>query len=158
MGVKASAETLRSIPLFADCDPVHLQVLAFSAQRHDFAPGERLVSQGSKGLAAFLVLDGSVELTRDDGEGSARLGDAGPGAFIGEIAMIADRPYSITATARSPVQSVLIDRPLFMRVAEEYPEFGARVFRAIAKRLDGSMADLGDVRHAFDRARSFSNL
>lgn len=158
MGVKASAETLRSIPLFADCEPVHLQVLAFSAQRHDFAAGERLVSQGGKGLAAFLILDGLVELTRDDGDGPRRLGDAGPGAFLGEIAMIADRPYSISAVARSPVQAVLIDRALFMRVAEEYPEFGARVFRAIAKRLDGSMADFSDIKHAFDRARSFTNL
>ncbi len=158
MGVKASAETLRSIPLFADCDAVQLQVLAFSAQRHDFAPGEHLVSQGSKGLAAFLVLDGLVDLFRDDGDGQVGLGEAGPGAFIGEIAMIADRPYSITAIARSPVQTVLIDRPLFMKVATEYPEFGARVYRAIAKRLDGSVSDLADVKHIFDRARSFSNL
>jgi CRP/FNR family transcriptional regulator, cyclic AMP receptor protein len=158
MGVKASAETLRSIPLFADCEPVHLQVLAFSAQRHDFSEGERIVSQGSKGLAAFLILDGAVELTRDDGAGALRIGEAGPGALIGEIAMIADRPYSITATARAAVQSVLIDRQLFMRVAEEYPEFGSRVYRAIAKRLDGSMADLSDIKGAFDRARSFTNL
>lgn len=158
MGVRASAETLRSIPLFADCEPVHLQVLAFSAQRHDFEAGEHIVSQGSKGLAAFLILDGSIELTRDDGKGAQRVGDAGPGALIGEIAMIADRPYSITAVARSPVQAVLIDRQLFLRVAEEYPEFGARVFRTIAKRLEGSLADLGDIKHAFDRARSFSNL
>ncbi len=127
MGVKASAETLRSIPLFADCEPVHLQVLAFSAQRHDFADGERIVSQGGKGLAAFLILDGIVELSRDDGVGARQIGEAGPGALIGEIAMIADRPYSISATARTPVQAVLIDRQLFMRVAEEYPEFGARV-------------------------------
>lgn len=158
MGVKASAETLRSIPLFADCDPVHLQVLAFSAQRHDFAPGEHLVTQGSKGLAAFLVLDGLVDLFRDDGGQQEALGEAGPGAFIGEIAMIADRTYSITAVARFAVQTVLIDRTLFMRVAAEYPEFGARVFRAIVKRLDGSVADLSDIKHTFDRARSFSNL
>jgi CRP/FNR family transcriptional regulator, cyclic AMP receptor protein len=158
MGVKASAETLRSIPLFTDCEPVHLQVLAFSAQRHDFGEGERVVTQGGKGLAAFLILEGSVELLRDDGQGVRRIGDAGPGALIGEIAMIADRPYSITATAATPVQSVLIDRQLFMRVAEEYPEFGARVYRAIAKRLEGSMADLGDIKGAFDRARSFTKL
>lgn len=158
MGVKASAETLRSIPLFADCDPVHLQVLAFSAQRHDFAAGERLIAQGSKGLAACLILEGQAELQRDDGKGPERIGNAGPGAFIGEIAMIADRPYAISATARTPVQAVLIDRALFMRVAEEYPEFGARVFRAISRRLDGSIADFGDIKTAFDRARSFSNL
>jgi len=158
VGVKASAETLRSIPLFAECDPVHLQVLAFSAQRHDFAAGERIITQGSKGLAAFLILEGQAELQRDDGKGPERIGDAGPGAFIGEIAMIADRAYSVSATARTQVQAVLIDRTLFMRVAEEYPEFGARVFRSISRRLDSSIADFGDIKTAFDRARSFSNL
>lgn len=158
MGVKASAETLRTIPLFADCDPVHLQVLAFSAQRHSFAEGERIISQGGKGLAAFLILEGLAELQRDDGKGPQRIGDAGPGAFIGEIAMIADRAYSISAVAQIPVLAMLVDRALFMRVAEEYPEFGARVYRAISRRLEGSMADLGDIKSAFDRARSFTNL
>ena len=158
MGVKASAETLRSIPIFSECDPVHLQVMAFSAQRQIFRPGEALMRQGEAGHAAYLMLDGQAELLRDDGEGGRHLGQAGPGALIGEISMIAERPYALTAIAQMPTEAMRIDRQLFMRLAEEYPEFGARVFRAIARRLDGSMADLFDVKGSFDRARSFSNL
>ena len=158
MSVKASAETLRSIPIFADCDSVHLQVVAFSAERQQFQAGENIIVQGKIGSAAFLVLSGKAELWRDDGAGAAAIGEAGPGAFLGEVAMIAERSYSLTATAIDPVATVKIDRNLFLRVAEEYPEFGAKVFQTLSKRLDDSLADLGGAKSLLDRAKSFSTL
>ena len=41
-----------------------------------------------------------------------------------------------------------------MQMVKEYPEFGADVFRALSRKLDTSMDDLGGARVAFDRARS----
>ena len=45
MSVRADADTLRRIPIFADCDPVPLQVIAFAAERQHFAAGEQIVSR-----------------------------------------------------------------------------------------------------------------
>jgi CRP/FNR family transcriptional regulator, cyclic AMP receptor protein len=158
MSVKASAETLRSIPIFADCDAVHLQVLAFSAVRQQFSAGAEILVQNQPCTAGYLILNGSVTLSRDDGAGPAGVGEAGPGAFLGETAMIAGGASTLTVRATVPVETVRIDRTLFIRVAEEYPEFGTRVFRALARRLDGSLGTLTDTKLLFDRARPFSNL
>jgi CRP-like cAMP-binding protein len=155
MSVKADAETFRGIPLFAECEPVHLQLLAFSATRQAFEPGNAVIKEGFKGGTAFLILSGRVDLSTAT---AGKIGSAGPGALLGEVAMIGDAPYAITARASEELMTARIDRELFMRVAREYPEFGAAVFRALSRRLDYAMDDLGTVRQAFDLARSFKSL
>lgn len=155
MSVRADAETFRSIPLFAECDAVHLQLLAFSAARQSFEPGDVIIKQGLTGGAAYLILSGRCDLST---EAAGKIGSAGPGAMLGEIAMIGDGPYAITARATESLATARIDRSLFMRVVREYPEFGAAVFHALSKKLDGSMDDLTLARHAFEHARSFRNL
>lgn len=156
MSVRADAETLRSIPIFAECDPVHLQLLAFSSERRQFRAGENLLTQGQTGSSAYLLLNGQADLTREDNGVSKYIGTAGPGALLGEVAMIGEGSYSITAIATTPVSAARLSRGLFMRVADEFPEFGASVFRALARKLDGSMAELLNAQVLFDRAKSFS--
>jgi len=155
MSVRADAETFRSIPIFSECDVVHLQLLAFSAVRQNFAGGDVIIKQGFRGGSAYLILDGRVDLLGPDG---TKIGSAGPGAMLGEVAMIGDVPYSVTARATEQVSATRIGRSLFLRLATEYPEFGAAVFKALSRKLDLSMGDLTTVRHAFEHARSFKNL
>ncbi|MFT3988600.1 Crp/Fnr family transcriptional regulator [Aestuariivirga sp.] len=155
MSVKADAETLRSIPIFSECDPMHLQLIAFSSERQSFAPGALLIEQGQTGTAAFLVLNGQADLF--DGR-EHLIGAASPGAFLGETAMIGAGAYAVTARARTPLTAARISRGLFMRVAEEYPEFGQAVFRALGARLGGLASDLLAARPAFDQAKPFSRL
>ena len=69
--------------------------------------------------------------------------------------MIGGTAYSITATAAEPVSTARIDRELFLRVAQEFPEFGASVLRALARKLDLSVKELGSARAIFEKARSF---
>jgi CRP-like cAMP-binding protein len=158
VSVKADAETLRGIPLFARCDPVHLELLIFSSERRPFGAGEALISQGQKGSAAFLVLSGQVDILARSKEREELVGTAGPGAFLGEIAMIGEIPFSVTARARVPVTTACINRNLLLRVAEEYPEFGQAVFKALAEKMDSSMSELLAAQLLFDRAKPFSSL
>ena len=155
MSVRADAETFRSIPIFSECDAVHLQLLAFSAVRQNFVEGEVVIKQGLRGGAAFLILNGRVDILGAD---NTKIGSAGPGAMLGEVAMIGDVPYTVTARASEQVSAARIDRDLFLRLATEYPEFGTAVFNALSRKLDVSMGDLTLVRHAFEQAKSFKNL
>jgi CRP/FNR family transcriptional regulator, cyclic AMP receptor protein len=154
--VRAEAEVFRRIPLFAECDWAQLQVLAFSCDREEFAEGEAIVKQGSKGDAAYLILKGRAEVVVTSGGATRPVAAVESGAFIGELAMIAGLPYSITAVAAAAVTAARVPRSLFMRVAEEFPDFGAKVFAAMARKLDGSVNDLLSVQRAFDEARSFA--
>jgi len=155
MSVRADVETFRSIPIFSECDAVHLQLLAFSAVRQNFGAGDTILRQGNKGAAAFLILNGEVRLSSEE---AGPIGVAGPGALLGEVAMIGDRPYSITAVAADDVQTARIDRELFMRVAREFPEFGTAVFGVLARRLEHAMSELEETREVFEQARSFEDI
>lgn len=155
MSVRADAETFRSIPIFSECDAMHLQLLAFSAARQNFDENDVVIKQGLRGGAAFLILAGRVDILS---EGNVKIGSAGPGAMLGEISMIGDSPYAITARASEPVSAARIDRSLFMRLAQEYPEFGTAVFSALSRKLEGTVGELSVARQGFENARSFKSL
>ena len=154
MSVRADAETLRSLPVFKDCDVVPLQIMAFTSERQEFSVGEELFCQGKKARAAFLLLSGQVQLTASDEE----IGVAEPGAFMGETAMIGAGAYSISATAMEIVSTARISRELFLKVAREYPQFGATVIRNLGDRLDVAVRQLDSVRIMLSRTRNFTDL
>jgi CRP-like cAMP-binding protein len=154
MSVGASAEILRALPTFADCETVPLQIIAFTADRQEFSAGEEILTQGKRARAAFLILSGQIRLVASGQE----VGMAEAGALLGETAMIGAGTYSITAIAMETVFSARISRELFMKVAKEYPQFGATVVRNLGDRLDASVRQLDSVRVMMNRSRNFSDL
>ncbi|MBL8791702.1 MAG: cyclic nucleotide-binding domain-containing protein [Rhizobiales bacterium] len=154
MSVRADAESLRQIPLFRDCDTVPLQVMAFAAERQAFLPGETIIAQGKKATAAYFIMSGAARVLQNDVE----LGRAQPGSFLGELAMISGALYSVTAIAQDAVTAARIDTALFLRVADEYPDFGRSVLNSIARRLDGSVKELAQIRTLLVRAGNLSDL
>lgn len=158
MSVRADAETLRQIPIFAECEAMHLQLLAFAAERHDFVAGETILKQGEKAVSAFLILSGHAELTEVSGYQIRKIAKAEPGSLLGEVAMIGQSNYAISATAATAVATARIDYPLFFRVVREYPGFGQNVFRSLSRKLEFSLHELDIVRNQFNRSRAFSDL
>jgi CRP/FNR family transcriptional regulator, cyclic AMP receptor protein len=57
--------------------------------------GEDLMVKGEKSSDLFVVLEGRVNIYTPGGD---KLGDAGPGSVLGEIALVDDQPRSATAT------------------------------------------------------------
>jgi CRP-like cAMP-binding protein len=156
MRVKASAESLGRLPLFSECDRTHLQMLAFSSRRCSFAAGDAIIREGTAGNTAYLILDGLCDVSIGEGQKARQLGEAGPGLLLGELAMIAGGTYSISATARQDVEAAAIERDTFLRLAGEFPEFAARVHKALSRKLEATMSDLVGAKSAFEGARAFA--
>jgi CRP-like cAMP-binding protein len=156
MSIRASAEILGRIPIFSDCDRAHLQVLAFSPRNHNYGPGEPIIKQGLAATSAFLILDGVAEISVVERGATRKLGNAGPGVLLGELAMISGHHYSVTASARSVLTAAAIERETFLRVAGEFPEFGMRVQHALARKLEAMVGEFVAVKQVFDRARAFA--
>lgn len=154
MSVRAEAETFRQVAIFRGCDSVPLQIMAFAAERQEFSIGEDIIAQGKKARAAFFILNGLVTL-RSNGQD---IGMAEPGALLGEVAMIGSGTYSLSGTARDIVSTARISHELFLKVAKEYPEFGAMVLRNLSDKLEASVRDFDSVRVLLNKARKFSDL
>jgi CRP/FNR family cyclic AMP-dependent transcriptional regulator len=155
MSVRTNAESLRQIPLFAECDPAHLQVMAFASERAEFTADQDIFRVGAKDASAYLILSGDAEVWVSKGEERIQVALAGPGAFLGELAMIAGIPYSVNVTAKTQLSATRISRDMFMRVVGEFPEFGSKVMDSLSRKLAGSIKDFDRVRHLFENAASF---
>jgi hypothetical protein len=80
--------------------------------------GAVLARQGDPGDSLFLVLDGILEVTVD----GTKLGDIGPGAVVGERAVLESSPRTATLTALTPVRAAeapadIVDRSVLAELA-----------------------------------------
>ncbi|MGF7158580.1 CRP-like cAMP-binding protein [Rhodoligotrophos appendicifer] len=156
MSVRSRVELLRHIPLFADAADAHLQLLAFAMESIEIETGETLIREGELGQNAFLLEDGTAEITQTkDGEERV-IGVAERGACIGELSMVANLPYNVSVTAVTPVRSLRLSRQLFYRVAEEFPDFAEIILGAVTSRVDQSLDELRSVERMFRQARPFT--
>jgi CRP-like cAMP-binding protein len=149
MRIKADVELLQQIPLFANSEAGHLQLLSFSAQQVELERGRILFRKGEQGAAAYLVLAGAVEVFADEQAQGEVIATAEGGALLGELSMIANAAYGVTVKTASALRAKKIDRSLFIRLAAEFPEFGMGVMRNIALRLGRSVARLDALRPLF---------
>ena len=149
MRVKADVELLQQIPLFANSQAMHLQLLAFSAQQVEFEKDSFLFRKGEQGAAAYLVLEGAAEVFADEQAAGEVIATAEGGALLGELSMIANAAYGVTVKTASALKAKKIDRDLFIRLAAEFPEFGKGVMHNIALRLGRSVHGLDALRPMF---------
>ena len=88
---------LRLESFFPEFGPEHLVKLFPRSGLFRYPPGFRLISQGDEGRDLFALYEGSVEIRQSFGSASATLTTLGPGALIGEIALLEKAPRSADA-------------------------------------------------------------
>ena len=72
-GLQDEVDVLRRIPLFANIDPARLKLLAFTSDRMAFAAGQELFHEGDAGDAAYVIIDGAVDVLKDTDDGEQLL-------------------------------------------------------------------------------------
>ena len=84
-----------------------------SAYRLELRPGDVLFREGDAPTTAFLIESGSLRITAERDGAPMLLSDLGPGALVGEMAVLDDSPRSATATALAACVLTPIDRTQF---------------------------------------------
>ncbi|HEY6153983.1 MAG TPA: cyclic nucleotide-binding domain-containing protein [Candidatus Udaeobacter sp.] len=95
------------------------------------APGDFLFREGEKGEKMYVLLEGEVDISIGD----FVLETAGPGALIGEMALIDDGPRTANAIAKAPAKLAQIDRRRFHFLVQQTPHFATHVMKILADRL-----------------------
>lgn len=109
--------------------------------RGEVAPGEMVVSEGTRPDALFLIARGLLSVfVGSDSEG--RVSVLGPGQIVGEISFLEDRPAPSSVMALE--YSIVISLPFPMLTARlaVNPGFAARLYRAMAKLTSQRLRDL----------------
>ena len=130
-GIPASRlPMLRGIPLFAGCTDQELARISAHVDEVSFAPGERLVTEGTVGQDCFVLVSGEAEVSL----GGRRLGTVATGGCIGEMAVLEHQPRSATVIARSPVRALAIE-PRALSCVVGYSSVAWKLLRDLSSRL-----------------------
>jgi CRP-like cAMP-binding protein len=137
-------DLLSSVQLFSDIGEDKLRLIAFGAERRKLQAGQTLYRENTAADCAFVVAEGRIELTRSDRNGrSVTVNTAGRGTLLGELAMVTAVERTMTAIAIDASEVIRINRPLFRRMLEEYPEIADVVRGRIAANLQALNQELG---------------
>jgi CRP-like cAMP-binding protein len=107
-----------------------MRMLAIGSEQRDFARGDVLFNSGDDADAGYIVQRGAFRI--EDGSGVEII--AGPGALIGELALVVAMPRPSTAIALEHSSVIRVARSLFQRVLESDPAAARRLRDEFANR------------------------
>jgi len=128
----AKVELLKRVPLFAGCSKAELREVALSFDELDLRDGHVLTQEGRPGREFFVLVDGTVRVTKD----RKAIADLKGGDWFGEIALLTYQPRTATVTATSPVRVLVITDRAFRRVVETMPRIALKVLASVGERLE----------------------
>ncbi len=150
MSIESDVAFLESVPLLSLVGGEALRVIAIGAETQTVPSGRALFRAGEAADCAYVVVNGSFEADALSG-GEPQM--IGPGALIGELAMIADTVRPMTVTALEQGSVMRIPRTLFLKMLEGYPDAARRVRDDVARRAEETATDIRKVRAALDGLR-----
>lgn len=151
MALEDDIRTLSGVALFQSLGREQLRLLAFGADHIDAPAGQRLYREGDIAESAFVVVRGEIGLfhTREDGS-QVKLGDVRAGDILSELALIAESQRLTEAVAVRDSRLMRIDRRIFMRIVEEYPDLAAVLYDRIAADLQALVSKLERLSPQFE--------
>ncbi|HND33203.1 MAG TPA: cyclic nucleotide-binding domain-containing protein, partial [Myxococcota bacterium] len=96
-------------------------------ERHTLLPGQELFREGDPGDSFYLVLSGSVRLSRT----GVQILEIGPGSHFGELSLVTEGPRTVTATALETTTVYGLGRTAFLELVRGMPELGNRLCLAL---------------------------
>lgn len=133
---------IRQVPIFSELAADDLEELALIVEERRIEPGKDVFREGDPGDAVYLIVKGSVRVfTGGDGTRPERLlSELGPGACIGEMAVLDMAARSATVRALERTRTLRVPGEGFKRVMSERPEMSQAIVTELVRRMRGMMA------------------
>ena len=123
MALDDDIRILSGVRLFEGFTQEQLRLLAFGAESMRLPAGKELYREDDDGR--FGLCRGARAhraLSRARRRARRPSATAGPGAMLGELALIADTTRLTSAVAATDAEVLRLNRKLFRRILEEYPD------------------------------------
>ena len=138
MSIEDDVALLERVPTLRLLGTPALRMLAIGSEQRNIGRGEMLFRAGDDADAGFIVQRGAFRI--EDGGGAEMI--AGPGALIGELALITAMRRPSTAIALEHSSVIRVARSLFQRVLESDPAAARRLRDEFAARTSQIASDI----------------
>lgn len=126
-------QALAALPLFEGLDASHIDRIWDLGSFNIIPAGTTLMRDGEQGMEAYLILEGTVEVRRQDG----RRVHVGPYELVGEMSLLemGTNRRSATVTTLDPIRCLIINRHYFQRLLIDEPLLHEHIKARIAEYL-----------------------
>jgi CRP-like cAMP-binding protein len=131
LGLVERVAALHRIDLFAGVPGRVLAPVAEAAAEVRAAPGTVLIEEGEVEAHLFALVEGRVRVH----SGDRTLVELGPGATVGELAVLVPQPRSASVTVLQPALALRIDKAVLDDLLADWPELSEGVIAALVARL-----------------------
>ena len=142
MSLEQEVELIRQFPIFSKIQSAMQKLLCFSSERLTYDVGQVMFNAGDAADAAYIIIDGSVEISVPTPSGPIIVNQLGKNELLGEIAIFGDVPRTATAKAMSKVETLKISKDMFVKVIRENPDAAVELIKILAGRLANTTSQL----------------
>jgi CRP/FNR family cyclic AMP-dependent transcriptional regulator len=131
------ANRLTAIPIFSHLSETEANRLATFATETSAAEGQILMKEGDYSVELIAIEEGTADVL----QGGKKIASLGPGALIGEMGLLEQRPRNADVIATSPMRLIKLTHWEIRRMSEETLE---RIKATINERKQAGVADPAD--------------
>lgn len=122
---------LRGVSLFRACSDAELRRLASYWDIVTQPAGKVLVTEGERGSEAFVLASGAADVTI----GGQRIAQIGPGAVVGEMALLDHGRRAATVTLTAEAELLVIEVRAFGALLDDMPHLTRKILTTLSTRL-----------------------
>ncbi len=131
LGLVERVAALHRVRLFADVPGRVLAAVAGAAVEERRSPGDVLMEEGAVEAHFYAIVEGRVRVHRGD----RTVAELGPGATVGELAVLVAAPRGASVTVLEPTRVLRLDEQVLDELLVEWPELAHGVIVELVSRL-----------------------
>jgi predicted RND superfamily exporter protein/CRP-like cAMP-binding protein len=101
----------------------------------EYQDGDMIVREGETGRDMFVILKGSVDVLKGEGDKQSFIVTIGPGDAFGEMALLRKGFRSASVRAKGDVKLFVLNEETLERLQKRYPRVSSRIFYNITQLL-----------------------
>jgi CRP-like cAMP-binding protein len=110
-------------------------------QFHDGQPGELLFQEGDMGSELYIILSGSVVISKD----GRLLRELGPGGHFGEMAIVDRTARSATAMVQEPCRLMILSQEGLYAIIRNEPRIGIKMLWGLSEVLSARLRENSEL-------------
>lgn len=126
---------VNEVPLFKGMGSKLLRKLLVDLIEKRYAQGDVIFHEGDSGKVLYVVLEGSVRITKRSHTGEKTLAVLGPGSHFGELALINQCARFATATAENDSLLLIMYKSYFDDLIKKNSAISLRILHNLAEIL-----------------------
>lgn len=131
LGLVERVAALHRVELFAGIPGRVLAAVAEAAVERRLPQGEVLMEEGAVEAHLYAIVQGRVRVHR----GERTIVELGPGATVGELAVLVPAPRAASVTTIEPTHVLRVDQAVLDELLVDWPELAQGVIAELVSRL-----------------------